>query len=145
MGIKKEYSKPSMFLESFQPQEYCDVCIFEIIGIDPNSNVRIPNSSKVWIDSNQDHLINGTDFLVGSTAEHNTDGSNGWGNVDTYKLVWWASSEDIASTIYNSSNQSTEFLSQQKNGHAGYVEAVLKKGGSGHYLAGQVVAHMNHS
>ena len=139
--MKKEYSKPSLFIESFQPQEYCSICEYYVSGVDPDNEATIESHYKFWVDSGQDGKINGTDF--DHSYVHQTDGA-GWGHADTYVWAWWASDNNVAKDILKAEDPYTEFLTQQGQGHAGYVEAVLNPSNN-HYHAGKVTMSRNHS
>ena len=142
MEKKKEYSKPNMFLESFQPQEYCSGCEYFIVPTDPENYVAIQSNYKFWVDSGQDHIINGTDFNKHNECQ--TDGNEGWGDKDTYVWAWWAAYNTTADSIYNATNQMEVFMEKQAQGRAGYVEAVLNPSNH-HYHAGHVTEVRNHS
>ena len=135
---KKEYSKPVMRLEVFKPQEYVAVCEYYMDGIDPINNASINSSTKFWPDSNQDGVINGTDYSKHYTFQ--TDGA-GWGSKDEIVKAWWA----IGNTEGNHLHDHPEdFEEYQANGWAGYVDAVYDPSNK-HYHAGTITVKKNHS
>lgn len=131
-----------MFLESFQPQEYCSVCEFFIVPTDPDNSVQIHPSFKFWKDYGQNHIIDGTDY--NHHYEYQTDGQEGWGDKDTYTWAWWAAGKNTADSIFNASNKWEMFLEKQAQGRAGHVEAVINPQNE-HYHAGHVTEVRNHS
>lgn len=137
---KLEYSKPGMRIECFNPQEYAQACEYYIDGIDPINSAEIGSNTKFWVDSNQDGIINGSDF--DSDYTNQTDG-HGWTEAHTVIKAWWADKPKIAEDIFNDHSL---FGTYQSQGLAGYVDAVLNSSSSsGHYYAGSVTRKRNHS
>ena len=136
--MRKDYLKPNLVKNLFLPHEYVAVCEYYLDGIDPLNNASITSSTKFWPDSNQDGIINGTDYDHQSTNQ--TDGA-GWGDATTLVKAWWASSNKVGNDIH--ANPSL-FEHYQDLGEAGYVDAVYDPKNS-HYHAGTVKFKKNQS
>lgn len=134
----KEYSKPVLEIERFVPQEYIAACDYYLDGIDPINNASIASSTKFWLDSGQDGIINGTDYDHKYVAQ--TDGA-GWGDKEDLVKAWWAVDNNVGKDIYANPSKFAQYQSQ---GKAGYVDAVFDPSNS-HYHAGTVRMKKNSS
>ena len=120
--------------QKFSPQEYvskCEATVVWTLTDGPQSN------GAVWIDSNQDGLINGTDYNPSAELEY--DGSGNTGDATTVIRIWWVYDKNAYTVTPEN------YAELAADGHAGYGWGVAKKGGSGKYYAGDTIYYKNHS
>ena len=130
--------------QEFLAQEFVAACEYYMDGIDPISGTNITSSTKFWLDSGTQGVIDGTDFEHSSTNQ--TDGA-GWGPSESLVKAWWASSNNIGNAIYGAGDSTAKyakFLEYQADGKAGYVDAVINPSNH-HYHAGSIKFSKNNS
>lgn len=142
--MKERWICPNMDVQVFTPQEYLAVCEYYMDGVDPVTGTTITSSTKFWIDSGVQGVIDAEDYYKFATNQ--TDGA-GWGSVETLVKAWWADSNKEAEKIYNagsSEQKYAKFSELQEQKLAGYVDAVVNPGNN-HYYAGSIKMSKNNS
>ena len=142
MERKEKWESLRLEAQKFAPHEYCKICQDQQVTV---SRTWVTASSTIWEDSNQDHLINGDDFVA--AAGHGTDNSGHATSItassEGFRYVWWVNdtnaSEVMAAVAAGLSAQEiwNAFKRDEANHIAGYGGGVPKPNGqSGHLFAG---------
>ena len=139
--MREKWICPNMDVQVFTPQEYCKICTDKQVTV---KKEWVNNQTQFWDDTNQDHLINGTDYKgTGYGTDNSAHDMTIDFNTSGFRWVWWA---NVGATVLTAIQQGKSddeiwraFLQDQTDHKAGYGGGVVKKGGSGHRFSGDVI------